>query len=1117
VGFDTEIDDGSPVEPGRLRRRVAGSPKLVSAESNHLPLPDEYRMHFRWFFSTAVAVLVGYPAFHFALRGPAPLHVGDGYSLVLIGNNLCSRMMNFGHFETEVQLRYPDSRLTIRNMCESGETPGFRPHSGRNSHWAFPGAGRFQTVLDFNPDDSRIGDPEDWLNSGSEGHFETPDEWLTRLRADIVVAFFGYNESFGGEAGLENFKAELDAFVRHTSSQLYNGGTPPQLALVSPIAFEDLSGLYDVPDGRREDANLELYTRAMREVAGRHGVLFVDAFAPSKRWYARTAEPLTIDGFQLNETGYARFSSLIADRLFGGSTRRAEAHRTLVREAVLEKNWFWHKDYKIPNGVHVFGRRHKPFGPDNYPYELAKIREMTAIRDTAIWQALKGEPMDLAAADARTSPLPPVETNYVPQSGEVRYLYGEEALATFQVAPGYRIELFASEEDFPDLANPVQITFDNRGRLWVATMPTYPHWRPGDPRPNDKLVILEDTNGDGRADRQTVFADGLHIPVGFEITPDGVYVSQGKHLVLLTDTNGDDRADRREIVLSGFDDHDTHHTISAFVMDESGAIYMGEGVFLHSNIETAYGPVRGTNGGFFRYSPQRRHLERTAQLSIPNPWGIAFDDWGQNFFAETSSPDVRWMMPGTVKPRYGVATHKSFDLIEEAHRVRPTSGLEFVSSRHFPDEVQGDLLINNTIGFLGTKQHAWEEHGTGYRSFHRQDLLRSTDVNFRPVDMEFAPDGSLYIADWHNVLVGHMQHSARDPLRDHVHGRIYRITYPSRPLIEPAQVHGASIETLMENLKLHEYRTRYRTRRELRGRDASEVLPRLARWVERLDSSDPKYEHHLLEALWVTWGLNRIDDGLLRRLLGADDHRARAAAVRVLRYAGHQIADQPDLLAQAARDEHGRVRLEAIVAASWLDREQGMRILMEAAQMPLDEWTIHAHTTAVAHLNDEEVSTLADRTMATNLAGADLAVFQQGKLIYDREGSCITCHQPDGKGLPASGFPPLAGTRWVTGSEDRLIKLTLKGLHGPIEVLGQRYPGQVPMTPFEGLLNDEEIAAVLTYVRNAFGNQAPPIAPLRVREVRESIRDKRGFFSPEELLQLYPLESDSKTSRPQAP
>ena len=117
-------------------------------------------------------------------------------------------------------------------------------------------------------------------------------------------------------------------------------------------------------------------------------------------------------------------------------------------------------------------------------------------------------------------------------------------------------------------------------------------------------------------------------------------------MVLLKDTDGDDKADEKEIILSGFDDHDTHHAISAFTADPSGAIYMGEGVFLHTNVETAYGPVRATNGGFYRYSPQRHYLERTAQLSIPNPWGIAFDEWGQNFFAHTSGPDMTWMMPG---------------------------------------------------------------------------------------------------------------------------------------------------------------------------------------------------------------------------------------------------------------------------------------------------------------------------------------------------------------------------------------------------------------------------------------------------------------------------------------
>lgn len=1052
------------------------------------------RMRPRLIYPAIAALLVVVGTLQFVFQASTPLRVDEGASIVLIGNNLCSRMMNYGHFETEVHLRFPDSRLTIRNMCDGGDTPGFRPHSGRESPWAFPGAEKFQTELA--------------RDSGSEGHFETPDQWLTRLGADIIVAFFGYNESFQGEAGLENYKAELDAFIQHTLNQRYNGETPPQLALVSPIAFEDLSDTYDLPNGERENANLELYTEAMREVAARHDVLFIDAFAPSRRWYRSSDEPLTIDGFQLTDAGYARFASFIADEIFGGSTDAAETHRSLVRDAVLEKNWFWHNDYKIPNGVHVFGRRYNPFGPDNYPYELKKIRQMTAIRDTAIWLAAKGERMDLEAADARTIELPPVQTNYdlSEAGGEVRYLYGQEALDKLKVAPGYKIELFASEQEFVDLANPVQLSFDNKGRLWVATMPSYPHWKPGDGRPNDKILIFEDTDGDGKADKQITFADSLHLPVGFELAPEGVYVSQGTNLILLTDTDGDDRADKKEILLSGFDDHDTHHAISAFTADPSGAIYMAEGTFLHTNVETPYGPVRGTNGGFFRYDPQRRQLERTAQLAIPNPWGIAFDDWGQNFFAETSGPDVRWMMPGSIKPRYGVATHKSFNLIEKAHLVRPTSGLEFVSSRHFPDEVQGDLLINNTIGFLGMKQHVMVEDGTGYTTHHRQDLVQGFDKNFRPVDMEFAPDGSLYLVDWHNVLIGHMQHNARDPLRDHVHGRIYRITYPSRPLVEPAQIAGASIEVLLDNLKLPEYRTRYRTRRELRGRDADEVLPKLKVWVAGLDQNDPKYEHHLLEALWVTWGLNRVDQDLLRRLLKAEDHRARAAAVRVLRYTGHQVADQTELLVEAARDEHGRVRLEAIVAASWLEKEDGLRVLAEAQKMPLDDWMIHAYATARAHLNGHEVDEMQEQEAQTKLTGEELALYNKGREIYSREGFCGTCHQPDGQGLEASGFPPLAGTEWVLGDEERLIKLTLKGLQGPIEVQGKQYPGQVPMTPFEGLLNDEEVAAVLTFVRNSFGNEAPAVSPARVKEVRNAVSGKTGFYAPEELLQEHPLE-----------
>lgn len=1189
--------------------------------------------------------------FPIALGGPAAaqepgfIELEPQERVLLIGNGLGSRMLHFGLFESGLHLRHPEYRLFIRNLCDEGNTPSFRPHSGRSDQLGFPGAEAF-----FGPY------ADDNIAEGI-GHFESEEQWITRLKPDVLIAFFGFNESFQGLGGLENFQGELDAFLKHSLAQAYNGTAAPRMALVSPTAYEDRSLSMSVSDGSKENANLAAYTAIMESVAAKHGVLFVNAFNASMQWYADSRAPLTADGALLNEAGYERFSTFLLDEIFGPLPVQRERHRPLVEEFVREKNWFWINDFKIPNGVHVFGRRYNPFGPDNYPFEVDKIREMTAIRDEAIWKALEGDILNLDARDAQTAGLPEVETNYKPggKNGELSFLEGEEALATIEVPEGYAIEQWATEVEFPDLANPVQLSFDNRGRLWVATMPSYPHYRPGDPRPDDKLLILEDSDGDGKADKQTVFADGLHLPMGFEFAPEGVYLSQGINLVLLRDRDGDDRVDEREIIFSGFDDHDTHHAIGAYCADPSGAIFMCEGVFLRTNVETAHGPVRGTNGGFYRFAPQRRHLERHAQLSIPNPWGIAFDEWGQHFFIHTSGPTTEWMLPGSIKPRYGVATPGSQNLIEAAHRVRPTSGIEFISSRHFPDEVQGDMLINNSIGFLGTKQHQVLEDGTGFTTRWRQDLTKSSDGNFRPVDVETAPDGSLYLIDWHNPLIGHMQHNARDPHRDHDHGRIYRITYPGRPLVDAAPVADASIEQLLENLTLPEYRTRYRTRRELRGRAADDVLTALGSWTAALDAADPDYEHHLLEGLWVSWGLDRVDEALLRRLLEARDHRARAAAVRVLRYSGHRISEQAQLLERAARDSHGRVKLEAIAAASWLEKDAGLAVLAAAAHdpnakvveaalqhvlasdggrliqvrhpriaseavssikitvpgdgaiinlaemeitsagekvtdqavitqssvydkgqhpiehltdgdlgnfshtatesnpwievrfatpIPIDEikiWnrpnfemrfdkarfefysdekelvelelSIHGDTgiyadpwlrapyrTAEAHLNNQTIEEKIVVEVPDHLEGEVRDQYVSGAEIYARDGHCATCHQPDGLGLQAAGFPPLAGTSWATGDEDRLIKLTLNGLLGPIEVEGKSYPGLVPMTPFGDMLDNDELAAVLTYVRNSFGNQASAISSRQIEEVRLATQGKQGFYSPEELL-----------------
>jgi mono/diheme cytochrome c family protein/glucose/arabinose dehydrogenase len=1019
-----------------------------------------------------------------------------GASIAIVGGGQGERLLRHPAFEAELQRRFVGRDLVIRNLCDDGDTPGYRDHSGRNAPFAYPAAEKLYPL-------SKAKDRWGSGHAGA-GFAQSPDEWLKGLKADLILGWFGYAESFQGAAGVAAFKTDLEGWLQHTSAQKYNGKSAPQVVLIAPLALDERTAPQGVEAAKAVNANLSLYAQAIKEVAAARGLVCLDLFTQSQELYRSSKMPLTRDGFVLEAAGQELLAAKLASLFAAGAPKVQPA---AVVAAVEDKNWYWENLFKIPNGVHVFGRRNKPFGPDNYPAEIDKLGELLAIRDQAVWAAAKGEKFDVAAADAKTAALPPVKTNYRVnnmKNGAPGYLKGQDAVKTLAVPAGYKVELFASEESFPDLAKPVRLAFDTRGRLWVATMPSYPAWRPGDAKPDDKLLILEDTDGDGKADKQTVFARGLHLPLTFEFAPEGVYLSQSSHLELLRDTDGDGVADRKDVILSGFDDHDTHHAIHAFQSDPSGAFYMGEGTFLHSHVETAYGVERSTNGGWFRYSPQRRQLERTARLSIPNPWGMAFDAYGQDFFADTSDPNVRWLSPGTMNVPFGEFAPLPRNLVPTEQRVRPTAGLEFVSSRHFPDDVQGDILINNTIGFLGTKQHAVSEDGTGYKLTFRQNLIQSTDGNFRPVSMQFAPDGSLYVADWHNALIGHMQHSARDPLRDHTHGRIYRVTYPSRPLVKAPVIAGASVDALFANLTLPEDRARSSTRLELRGRPADEVLAGLHRWLGKLAATDANLEHHQLEGLWVSWGLDRVDVALLGKLLAAKDHRVRAAAVRVLRYNIAKVADHKSLLLRAAGDAHGRVRMEAVNAASWLSKDIALEVLAEARRHAVDDWLQPVYGAVEAYQKGGSVQTEEAPKVVTTLKGEEKKLFDLGAEVYRREAHCITCHQADGQGLPAAQFPSVAKSSWVNGDPRRLIRIVLHGLMGPIEVNGVKYPGQVPMTAFKGL-SDREVAGVVTYVRNAFGNQGSAVTPAQVAAERQATQDVQSFLSPAELQKQFPL------------
>ncbi|PAZ02840.1 MAG: dehydrogenase [Opitutia bacterium AMD-G3] len=1045
-----------------------------------------------------------------------------GERVVFIGNGFAERDTYYGRLETELHLRFPTQGLLVRNMGRSGDTPAFRPHPARASQWAFPGGEKFH--------------PE-YAQHNGKGFFSTPDQWLFHLKADTVVAFFGYNESFDGPGRVANYEAEVAAFVVHTLSKAYNGVAAPRLVLVSPIAFEDLSKQRDLPNGKQENANLELYAAAMERVAKKHGLTYIDLFKPTLAAYGQAKTPYTINGFAPTDAGYRAIAQLLADGLYGRTERTSRADEALVNEAVKAKDFFWNSDYAIINGVHTHGQRYNPFGPQNYPAEVAKSRQLTALRDELIHGLAQGKRTNLTVDDSQTLPLPTVPSNFKPDmknGNPTEFLSGEAAIAKMKVAPGYKVELFASEEKFPDLKKPVQMSFDGKGRLWVATTPTYPHYRPGDALPNDKLIILEDTDGDGKADKQSVFADHLHIPIGFELAPEGVYVSQEPNLALLIDDDKDGKADRKELILHGFDSHDSHHAISAYCADASGAFYLLEGRFLHSQVETPYGPRRCNDGGAWRFDPKSFRLERL-QVDISNPWGFSFDTWEQPFISDASPGENWWALPLSSKMPYGIEQPKVEQFVPK--RSRPSSGAEFVSSRHFPDVNQGDFMACNTIGFLGISFGAKRDDGAGFVGKANGDLLSSSDGNFRPVDLEFAPDGSLYFIDWHNPLIGHMQHNARDPNRDHVHGRIYRVTYPGRPLVKPAKVDGASVAELLENLKEPEYRTRYRTRRELRSHPAAEVLPAVKAWVAKLDPQDPAYEHHLCEALWATWAQNQPDGELVQRLLQAKQFEARAAAADVVRHAFRQLPNHVALLTQAVRDEHPRVRLTAVVAATWLDNADGAKIALEAFRKPVDRWVGPVLHYALTYTLKDDVATLqvggqlnlADNPAAAEyLAGkskigqplkdnlpkptrklsvAEEKIFQQGREVYFRDGHCATCHQADGKGLP-NIYPPLVRSDWLD-DDTRAIKLVLKGLWGPITVNGQAYDpskGVPPMPGFGGMLNDAETAAVLSFVRLSYGNSGKLITPAQVAKVRAATQDRNNFYMTDELLKEHPLK-----------
>ncbi len=856
----------------------------------------------------------------------AELELEKGDHVCLVGNALCERMQHHNYWESLLHQRFPKLELTVRNL-------------------GFPGDEPFERIRSEN--------------------FGEPDKHLAHSEASVVMYFFGFNESFAGEKGVANFAADMTKLVEETKAKDYGKGAP-RIVLVSPIAFENREDR-NLPDGKEHNANLALYTEAIAEVAEETGVGFVDLFTPTKSLFDKSGEQFfTHNGSHLNDAGYAALAPILNDALFGeGGPATVDP---AVKAEVDDKSFHWWHRYRAVNGYSIYGSRGKAGSDGTYnntdvmERERAILDQMAANRDARIWAVARGESVPANVDDSNTLPFINPKTNVGgaddPNAkrgklGSLDYLNAEQQQKLFKVHDGFQIQLVASEEEFPELANPVALNFDNKGRLWVSTMASYPHWKPKT-KMDDKVLIFEDHNKDGKADECKVFAGGLHQPTGFEIGNGGAYVAEQPDIIFLKDTDGDDVADFRHRKLFGFDSADSHHGIAAFEWGPGGNLYFQEGTFKFSQVESPYGLTRLSEAGIWYYHPKSEKFGVFSNFAFANPWGHVFDRWGQNFIGDASPGNSYWAAPISGRIDHplkhpGGSQHGRVSKISGGDpkyrfptfypkRTRPLAGCAMISSRHFPPEMQGNFLVTNCIGDRMVLNHEVREEGSGFVGKEVDPIVSCDDGNFRPVDVQIAPDGSLYIVDWHNALIGHLQHNLREPNRDHSHGRIWRVTHKTRPLLEPAKIDGEPIPALLELLKVPEDRTRYRAKRELAARDSDDVVSAVKSWTDALDSSHEDYEHHLLESLWMHQTHHVINQPLLEKLLSAKDHRARAAATRVLSFWIDEVPNHEELLEKCLHDEHPRVRLEGVRAVSFLRGDDAIELALGVLEHDVDDY-----------------------------------------------------------------------------------------------------------------------------------------------------------------------------------
>ncbi|WP_419211905.1 PVC-type heme-binding CxxCH protein [Maribacter sp. X9] len=520
----------------------------------------------------------------------------------------------------------------------------------------------------------------------------------------------------------------------------------------------------------------------------------------------------------------------------------------------------------------------------------------------------------------------------------------QESQKFIQVPVGFEVELFASE---PNIINPIAMNWDEKGRLWVIETVDYPNTvRNDNSIGDDKIKILEDTDGDGKADKVTVFADKLNIPTSFTFYNGGIVVSQAPEFIFLKDTNGDDKADVRETLIDGWGTFDTHAGPSNLLYGIDNNLY---GVVGYSGFEgSIFGQDFKFNQNVYRFSPKHKTFEVLTNTSN-NTWGLGLTE-DNSIFASTAN-NTHSVFVGIPNANFkhvkGIGTDGSAK-IDGHYDMQPitpnyrqvdvfggftaAAGHHFYTAREYPEEYWNKIaFVCEPTGGL-VHQAIIEKDGAGYLEKDGGNLFASADEWTSPVEAKTGPDGVVWVADWYNFIVQHNPtpneerggydavngegNAYVNPLRDKSHGRIYRVVPKYDYDYEPITLSKDNPDALIEALSSDNQFWRLTAQRLLVERGEMDVLNDLYRLVNKKEVDDEGLNNAALHALWTFEGLGALesDNNALGVVKGALYHKAasvRKAAIQML--PRNDDSDAALFKANTLNDRDPNVQLEALL------------------------------------------------------------------------------------------------------------------------------------------------------------------------------------------------------------